>query len=104
MCRIKNETCKYDFLTENQAKISERGSVSLIAQDQIKENITVVISIKKEDGKEGVTRIERIDDRKVKVIIANPNPLTIVAPNEPMEIGNYMQNRKLYMDYKLYKK
>lgn len=104
MCRIKNETCKYEFLAEKQAKISEGGSVSLIVQDTIKGNITVVISIKKEDGKEGVTRIERMENNKVGVTIVNPNPLTIVAPNEPMEIGNYMQSRKLYMDYKLYKK
>lgn len=104
MCRIKNEPYKYEFIKEERAKILEGGSVSIIVEDPIEGNTTFNVSIEEDDGKDGVTRVERIDSKKVEVKIINPNLSAVVAPNEPMEIGSYMQNKKLYMDYKLYKK
>lgn len=104
MCRIKNEPHKYELITEKRTKINEIDSVSICMQDPIEGNITISISIEMETDKDGVTRIEHIENNEIKVTIVNPNPVSIVTPNEPMEIGSYMQNKKLYMDYKLYTK
>lgn len=104
MCRIKNEPYKYEFIKGERAKIMEGGSVSIIVEDPIEGNTTFNVSIEKDEGKDGITRVERIDNNEMKITIINPNSLSVVTPNEPMEIGSYMHEHKLYMDYKLYKK
>ena len=100
MCRIKNEPHKYEFIKGERTKIIEGGSVSIIVEDPIEGNTTFNVSIVNED----VTRVERIKNNEVKVEIVNPTQSLIVSPNEPIEMGSYKRDKKLYMDYKLYKK
>lgn len=102
MCRINTDP-RYKLIKLEKANISFDSVVSVIVEDPIQGNTTFNVTLLQEDGANNVTRLQFLGDNTAKVTIVNPGSTSNVTPEEPMEIGTYKNEYKLFMDYKLYK-
>lgn len=102
MCRINTDP-HFKLIKSERANISFSSAVSVIIEDPIEGNITFKVTLLQEEGAKNITRFQFNDDHTVDVTIVNPGTAANVTPEEPMEIGTYNKDHKLFMDYKLYK-
>lgn len=103
MCRINTDP-KFNLIKQERAKILNENGVTVTIEDDIEGDITFNVSIKSRQGCDSHTDIDFVDEHSARVEIVNPNPSSSVIPKEPMEIGTYRKEYRLFMDYKLYKK
>ena len=102
MCRINTDP-RFQLIKSERTNISINSMVSIIIEDPIEGNMTFNITILQEEGEKNVTRLQFINEHTANVMIVNPGVTSNVMPIEPMEIGTYKNDYKLFMDYKLYK-
>ncbi|MBO5181435.1 MAG: hypothetical protein J6B92_06065 [Paraprevotella sp.] len=102
MCRINTDP-HFILLKSERTNINFDSTVSVIIEDPIEGNTTFNITLLHEDGTKNITRFQFNDDHTADVKIVNPGSASNVTPEEPMEIGTYKNDYKLFMDYKLYK-
>lgn len=102
MCRINTDP-RFKLIKSERANITIGSVVSIIVEDPIEGNITFNITLLQEEGDRNVTRLQFIDEHTANVIIVNPSITSNTTPIEPMEIGTYKNDYKLFMDYKLYR-
>lgn len=102
MCRINTDP-HFKLIKSERANISFGSTVSVIIEDPIEGNMTFNVTLLQEDGAKNVTRLQFINEHMANVTIVNPGSTSNVMPTEPMEIGTYKNEYKLFMDYKLYK-
>ncbi|MBS5876679.1 MAG: hypothetical protein KIC78_10985 [Prevotella sp.] len=102
MCRI-NTNPRFKLIKSEKTNISIGSAVSIIIEDTIEGNITFNITLLQDEKEKNVTRLQFIDEHTANVIIVNPSVTSNTMPIEPMEIGTYKKEYKLFMDYKLYR-
>ena len=102
MCRINNNS-QYILIKQEKSNITLGGTVSVIIEDPIEGNKLFNVSIAIKEGGKSVTELNFKDEHTGFVTIINPNPDSNILPSNPMEVGTYKGDNKLFMDYKLYK-
>lgn len=103
MCRINTDP-KFDLIKKERTRILNENSVTVTIEDDIEGDVTFNVRIKQDKTGNSQTYIHFKDEHHAIVEIINPNPASNVMPSEPMEIGTYRNDYRLFMDYKLYKK